>query len=54
MFCMKNLLHIGCGPNRNATLAGGRAPFFDLWALASKSLRPDGTMRELATQHFPA
>ena len=36
-----------------ATLARARAPFFDLWALASKSARTDDQMRELAAQHFP-
>jgi hypothetical protein len=37
-----------------ATLARGRAPFFDLWALASKSVRTDEEMRSLAALHFPA
>jgi predicted SAM-dependent methyltransferase len=37
-----------------ATLARGRAPFFDLWALASKSHRSDEALRTLAAQHFPA
>ena len=37
-----------------ATLARGRAPFFDLWALASKSARSDVDMRQLAALHFPA
>ena len=37
-----------------ATLARGRAPFFDLWALASKSQRSEAEMRALASQHFPA
>jgi predicted SAM-dependent methyltransferase len=36
-----------------ATLARGRAPFFDLWALASKSVRSIPEMRELAKIHFP-
>lgn len=36
-----------------ATLARGRAPFFDLWALASKSPRSEDELRELAKQHFP-
>jgi predicted SAM-dependent methyltransferase len=36
-----------------ATMARGRAPFFDLFALASKSERPASEMRELATLHFP-
>jgi predicted SAM-dependent methyltransferase len=37
-----------------ATMARGRAPFFDLFALASKSARTEAQLRELATQHFPA
>lgn len=37
-----------------ATLARGRAPFFDLWALASKSPRTEGELRALAALHFPA
>lgn len=36
-----------------ATFARGRAPFFDLWALASKSVRTDEEMRSLAALHFP-
>lgn len=39
-----------------ATVAGmarGRAPFFDLWAVASKSPRNEAQLRDLATQHFP-
>lgn len=36
-----------------ATLARGRAPFFDLFALASKSERPEADMRQLAGLHFP-
>lgn len=36
-----------------ATLARERAPFFDLWALASVSARNEGLMRQLATEHFP-
>jgi hypothetical protein len=36
-----------------ATLRRGRAPFFDLFALASKSERPEADMRELAGLHFP-
>lgn len=36
------------------TIVRGRAPFFDLWALASKSERSEAQMRELATQHFPS
>jgi predicted SAM-dependent methyltransferase len=37
-----------------ATLARGRAPFFDLWALASKGVRSDEDMRQLTALHFPA
>lgn len=36
-----------------ATLARGRDPYFDLWALASKSARDDATLRRLALEHFP-
>ena len=36
-----------------ASLARGRAPFFDLFALASKSERPEDDMRALAALHFP-
>jgi len=36
-----------------ATMARGKAPFFDLFALASKSERPEADMRELAGLHFP-
>ena len=36
-----------------AALRRGRAPFFDLFALASKSERPEADMRELAGLHFP-
>jgi len=36
-----------------ATLERGRAPFFDLWALASKSALDDAQLRSLAQQHFP-
>lgn len=31
-----------------------RAPFFDLWALATKSSIDEAQIRELAQQHFPA
>jgi hypothetical protein len=37
-----------------ATFARGRAPFFDLWALASKSARSDEQLKALAAEHFPA
>jgi hypothetical protein len=36
-----------------ASMARGRAPFFDLWALASKSPRSEEAMRDLAKAHFP-
>lgn len=36
-----------------ATMARGRQPFYDLWALASKSERSEAQMRELARLHFP-
>lgn len=42
-----------CGFKSIATMARGQAPFFDLFALASKSERTDAQMRELASQHFP-
>jgi hypothetical protein len=36
-----------------ATMARGAHPYFDLWALASKSERSEAQMRELAQSHFP-
>lgn len=36
-----------------ATMARGRAPFFDLWALASVSVCPEEQLRALAAEHFP-
>jgi len=36
-----------------ATMARGRTPFFDLWALASKAALTETQARELAAQHFP-
>lgn len=36
-----------------ATMARGRAPFFDLWAVASKSARTQEQMMELAKAHLP-
>lgn len=44
----------GAGFISVATLSRGRAPYFDLWALASKSARSDEELRALAAQHFPA
>jgi hypothetical protein len=42
-----------CGFKSVATMARGRAPFFDLFAVASKSERSEEQMRELAGLHFP-
>jgi hypothetical protein len=53
----RKVLHatlLAAGFSSVATLARGRAPFFDLWALASKGVRTDAQMRELAALHFPA
>ena len=36
-----------------ATAARGFAPFFDLWALASKNERSDEELKSIASQHFP-
>lgn len=36
-----------------ASAARGRAPFFDLWVVASKSTRNEDEMRALAREHFP-
>lgn len=36
-----------------ATMVRVREPFFDLWALASKSELNEERMRSLATEHFP-
>jgi hypothetical protein len=41
------------GFSRVATMARGRTPFFDLWALASKASLEEEAMRALATNHFP-
>jgi len=43
----------GVGFQSVATKSRGRAPFFDLWALASKSQRTQDEMRSLAAEHFP-
>jgi len=43
-----------CGFQTVASMARGRAPYFDLWALAGKSKRTEEEMRALAVQHFPA
>ncbi len=37
-----------------ASTARGRASFFDLWVVASKSARREDEMRALAAAHFPA
>jgi SAM-dependent methyltransferase len=42
-----------CGFKSVATMARGRAPFFDLWAVASKTERPESVMHELVRLHFP-
>lgn len=42
------------GFNMVASMARGYPPFFDLWALASKSNRPEAEMHALAAEHFPA
>ena len=42
-----------CGFQMVASMARGRTPFFDLWALASKSTRSEEAMRALAGEHFP-
>jgi len=34
--------------------ARGRAPFFDLWSVASKGPRTEDAIREIAAAHFPA
>lgn len=36
-----------------ASICRGRAPYFDLWAIATKSSRSDDEMRALAGEHFP-
>jgi len=43
----------GCGFSVAATVARSRPPFFDLWAIASKSPRTEDEMRSLAAEHFP-
>ena len=44
----------GSGFKSIVTMARGNAPFFDLFAVASKSARSESQMRELASLHFPA
>jgi predicted SAM-dependent methyltransferase len=43
---------VQCGFRAVATMQRG-APFFDLWAVAGKSLIEDPALRHLALQHFP-
>ena len=35
------------------SIARGRAPYFDLWAIASKSQRTEEQMKDLACEHLP-
>lgn len=42
-----------CGFQMVASMARGRTPFFDPWALASKSARSEDAMRGLAKEHLP-
>lgn len=44
----------GSGFKSIVTMARGNSPFFDLFAVASKSARSEPQMRELASLHFPA
>lgn len=44
---------IYCGFSSVASVTRARAPFFDLFALASKSQRSEAEMRTLAQAHFP-
>jgi SAM-dependent methyltransferase len=39
---------------RHAATAERAAPYFDLWAMATKGTMTEAGIRELATQHFPA
>lgn len=48
-----NAVLLKAGFANTASLARGLAPFFDLWALASKMPRTEFELRELAAQHFP-
>lgn len=41
-----------CGFQSVATWSREYAPFFDLWAIASKSMLDEQKLRELAVQHF--
>ena len=42
-----------CGFQTVASMARGMPPYFDLWAVASKSARSEDAMRALAKEHFP-
>ncbi len=42
-----------CGFKTVATIARPKAPYFDLFALASKSARNEEDMRQMAGLHFP-
>ena len=42
-----------CGFQAVASMARGQAPYFDLFALASKSAINEELIRQLAGQHFP-
>jgi len=42
-----------CGFQSVATMARGQEPYFDLFALASKSARSEEEMRHMAGLHFP-
>lgn len=42
-----------CGFRAVASMARGYAPYFDLWAVASKSDRSEDELRALALAHFP-
>lgn len=44
---------VAAGFKSVATLCRGREPFYDLWALASKSEIPEAQLKQLAQQHFP-
>jgi len=44
---------LAAGFRKVATFARGFAPFFDLWAVASKSDRSDDEIKEIAAKHFP-
>jgi hypothetical protein len=52
----RKVLHatlLGAGFKSVATAARPNSPYFDLWALASKSGRDESEMRALAAEHFP-